>query len=271
MKHFTLSFLVILSGVFCAIGQLCNAGAEMIEIGKESMWVIGSAQNGVDIEFTITDHEGRKIGYDPRTNKWFHEFPGAYEAPFIYDEKTGNNILIAEPSLEDNQVKDYQTKAELNVTNGDYIVEVIGKGLTEYDLTVILRREKEGSTYRQTKKHFAGVTDKDFTSKFKMTYCNDPAKDPGDGVRIAVIGSLKQDIALSRKIGWIDNDGIMNSLVKQADAVEASIGKGNMETAKNQMNALINEVNAQKGKHISDKAIKVLVEDIQYIMDGLAK
>ncbi|MBI4822796.1 MAG: hypothetical protein HY805_00985 [Nitrospirae bacterium] len=67
----------------------------------------------------------------------------------------------------------------------------------------------------------------------------------------------------------INNDGIMQSLLKKIEAVEDSIARGQNKTARNQLNAFINEVNAQKDKHISDKTVKILLEDAQYILETL--
>ena len=88
-------------------------------------------------------------------------------------------------------------------------------------------------------------------------------------MRVATSGSLKQDITLARKVGWIDNDGIMTSLLKKAEAIEASIQKDRKKTTENLIKAFINEVNAQAGKHISKEAVKMLTEDANYIMNNL--
>ncbi|HLE09375.1 MAG TPA: hypothetical protein VI914_07080, partial [Thermodesulfobacteriota bacterium] len=58
------------------------------------------------------------------------------------------------------------------------------------------------------------------------------------------------------------------SLLKKAEAAEESIERGNTRAAENELNALINEVEAQRGKHITDDAAKMLIEDAQYIIDN---
>jgi hypothetical protein len=58
--------------------------------------------------------------------------------------------------------------------------------------------------------------------------------------------------------------GTENSLVKKADNACAKFNEGNIQAAVNILNAFINEVEAQKGKKISEEDATVL---IQYVLN----
>jgi len=219
-----------------------GAGIQINSHGKKG----GAFLSKATVPFIVIDTQGHRVGYDPRSNQEYNEFEGSYGTSGIDDI--------------------YTEEAYIKPVDGNYMIEVIGEGLMEFSISFAIFRDKS-----EGMKSFIvqGLTDKGLTSKFQMTYNSDPSQPVGSVVRVASPSSLKQDIALSRKIGWIDSDGIMMSLYKKAEAIEKSISKGDNGTAKNQLEALINEINAQKGKHINDEAVKMLLEDAQYLMEHL--
>lgn len=78
--------------------------------------------------------------------------------------------------------------------------------------------------------------------------------------------SLKEQ---AYSLGWIDNKGILNSLDQKLEAAKKNIQKGKIKTAKNILNAFINEVEAQKGKHLSSEAYALLKFNAQYLIENL--
>lgn len=60
--------------------------------------------------------------------------------------------------------------------------------------------------------------------------------------------------------GWIDNKGINNSLNKKVENVKNNYEKGKTNTALNGLKAFQNELNAQRGKHISEECYQLLFE-----------
>jgi 5'-nucleotidase / UDP-sugar diphosphatase len=70
--------------------------------------------------------------------------------------------------------------------------------------------------------------------------------------------------------GLIDNDGILNSLLSKLDAANASWEKGNTKAFINSMQAFINFVMAQSGKHIdAENAAEALIADSEWILNSL--
>jgi hypothetical protein len=71
-------------------------------------------------------------------------------------------------------------------------------------------------------------------------------------------GSLSSLVDELLAAGLIDNGGIANSLTSKSDAAAAQAAQGNTTAAKNQLNAFINELNAQAGKHVTPQAFQLL-------------
>ncbi|UCH89332.1 MAG: right-handed parallel beta-helix repeat-containing protein [Thermoplasmata archaeon] len=63
--------------------------------------------------------------------------------------------------------------------------------------------------------------------------------------------------------------GIENSLISKLNNALKSLEKGNIQAAMNQLEAFINEVEAQKGKKISEEDAELLIEAAMLIMETL--
>jgi len=57
------------------------------------------------------------------------------------------------------------------------------------------------------------------------------------------------------KQGWITNPGVVNSLDVKLNTALSALQKQDTTTAKNVLNALLNEVNAQSSKHLTSEAV----------------
>lgn len=73
------------------------------------------------------------------------------------------------------------------------------------------------------------------------------------------------------KYNWITNQGILNSLNVKLNAAKESIAKGNNKTAVNQLNAFINELDAQKGKQVNENAWALLRANAEYLISKLGE
>jgi len=58
--------------------------------------------------------------------------------------------------------------------------------------------------------------------------------------------------------GWIDNKGIYNSLYKKLENAKKHLEKGKTKQAINQLNAFLNHLESQKGKHVNEEAYNLL-------------
>jgi len=72
-------------------------------------------------------------------------------------------------------------------------------------------------------------------------------------------------------LGWISNSGIVNSLDVKLDNAKKKLSQGDNSTAKNILNAFINDVEAQAGKHLTSEAYALLKYNALYLIDNMTK
>jgi hypothetical protein len=72
-------------------------------------------------------------------------------------------------------------------------------------------------------------------------------------------------------LGWISNSGIVNSLDVKLDNAKKKLSQGDNSTAKNILNAFINDVEAQVGKHLTSEAYALLKYNALYLIDNMTK
>jgi len=83
------------------------------------------------------------------------------------------------------------------------------------------------------------------------------------------IDKLKIEIENCWADGEIDNQGIVTSLLAELNAAQKLIDDGKIDQAKNILEAFINEVEAQSGRHITLEAADILIESAEYILSHL--
>lgn len=71
------------------------------------------------------------------------------------------------------------------------------------------------------------------------------------------------------KQGWIDNRGIANSLDAKLNAAQVSLADNDTITAQNQLNALLHEIDAQAGKHLTSEAVSLLKFNTQFLISQI--
>jgi hypothetical protein len=86
---------------------------------------------------------------------------------------------------------------------------------------------------------------------------------------IANPGSLTKAIAELLANGAIDSAGLANSLQQKLDAVQTKLEQGNVKAAGNLLQAFVNELGAQRGKHIAVVAADLLMADARYVIERL--
>ncbi len=71
-------------------------------------------------------------------------------------------------------------------------------------------------------------------------------------------------------LGWIDNQGIVNSLDVKLDNAKQHLEKGQTTPAINDLQAFVNELEAQKDKHVSSEAYALLKYNAEYLIQKLS-
>ena len=79
----------------------------------------------------------------------------------------------------------------------------------------------------------------------------------------ATVTGLMNGVTRFYNEGKIDNRGIYNALMAKLNAMTARASR----TAANELQAFINQVSAQSGKHITRAAAELLIADAQWILD----
>lgn len=86
--------------------------------------------------------------------------------------------------------------------------------------------------------------------------------------RVVSVQNLINDLSELKNLNLIDNGGIYNSLLAKA-TISQIINLINKNTSLNILNSLLNELNAQRGKHITEDAYQILLYDVNYLKNNL--
>jgi hypothetical protein len=90
-----------------------------------------------------------------------------------------------------------------------------------------------------------------------------------DFALVATVDNLVETIAALRRSGFIDSDGVAQSLSAKAEAAMKQAHSGNQTAALHQLQALLIELRAQSGQHVTTAAADLLAADVEYVMAHL--
>ncbi len=202
---------------------------------------------GDEVEILVTDPLGRKIGFDPSTATDFREIStAAYFRDSLNDDVTGTPDQEISHSVEINQP-----------SAGIYRITATGLKASSY-LIDIHAFATDGSAL--TPLTVSGISGSGSTGTVDINLAPTP-----DGVisatRVASYGSTLGDIANSLQLTLIDNQGIANALSSKIEAASAASDRRDYTSERNNLNAFIQQVNAQANKHIKGIAPEVLLAD----------
>jgi hypothetical protein len=94
--------------------------------------------------------------------------------------------------------------------------------------------------------------------------------DPPDPFDAGVFtDTLRSFTTQACNLKWIDNKGICQSLQTKLKNVQKQLSKGKTKTAINDLQAFINEVEAQKGKHLTSEGYGLLYYNGEYLLKKL--
>jgi hypothetical protein len=85
----------------------------------------------------------------------------------------------------------------------------------------------------------------------------------------ATIESLHHCVQHALTEGHIDNAGVAQSLLAKLDSAQAALDRGKTEAAIKKLQAFMQEVAAQSGKHIVAEHAGHLLEHAQHVLDAL--
>ncbi|MFO7888919.1 MAG: hypothetical protein R6V04_01115 [bacterium] len=88
---------------------------------------------------------------------------------------------------------------------------------------------------------------------------------------ISLAEMMTADVEDAYKKGWIDNKGIYNSLSKKLENAQKQLEKGKTKQALNHLNAFLNQLKAQKGKHVNEEAYNLLHFNVEALIERMEK
>jgi hypothetical protein len=97
-----------------------------------------------------------------------------------------------------------------------------------------------------------------------------PTPPPVDFEPIVFLQTIQRYEEQALKLGWIDSPGIASSLDAKLNAAQQAMQAGDNNTAVNILGALVNEVDAQAGKHLSSEAVALLKFNAQFLVSKIS-
>jgi hypothetical protein len=197
------------------------------------------------MEYCITDPLNRKTGY------------------IISSQKTADiqNVIKEIPDSQYLNQGSFKTFRLLSPLSGDYKLQVVGIRDGGYKMAFTL----VGAGTSLDHKLFRGISriiSPGTIHNYQITYDRDDVS-KSQLIKIVSPQEIKDSLNIASKFHWIDNNGILNSLAKKIENAESAIDRGQIDSAINILGAFINEVQAQKGKHIKNEAADTLIDDAQ--------
>jgi len=96
-----------------------------------------------------------------------------------------------------------------------------------------------------------------------------PVAPPATFVPLDFLKQIQDYKEQSLARGWIKNAGIANSLDAKLNAAQLALTRGDANPARNQLNALLNEVDAQSGKQLTSEAGALLKFNTQFLISNI--
>jgi hypothetical protein len=191
----------------------------------------------------VTDPTGLRTGFDSATGSAVQNI--SHSAAFVDsldDDVTGvvdtapvRSVLVNSP------------------VSGNYEISITGLTVGQYTLSATVI-STDGTIQNQIQ--IPGISDLESNASVQLTISLETGSNPKASVK-ATFASTLADINNGLLLGFIDSQGIANSLGKK---IENAANAAGLQRA-NALNAFINEVNAQSGKHITGTVPQILLQD----------
>jgi hypothetical protein len=156
---------------------------------------------------------------------------------------------------------------DVSVTSAGNIFAVdTGGQVTEFrsDGSLVMRYSSSGSENGQFNTPF-GIAADDFGN----VYVADTFNHRIQKFYVPSISGISNTVDTNTQNGKIDNQGISQSLNSKLADAQSFISQGNIQNAKTTLNALINEVTRQSGKHIDPQVAQLIINEATALINSL--
>lgn len=168
------------------------------------------------------------------------------------EDKVSPEIKIISP-----QSKDYLRSDVLNI---EVSASDIDSGIMFLDVffdgVQVLNNSEEDLFFRGLGLHSVSASSSDYVGNASSTVVNFRL--------IATDQSLIKDIERSYLLGWINDFKVKESLIKKTKDASVSSGK----TRLNILKSIISQLDAQKDKHVNERAYRLLLEDVNWLISN---
>ncbi|PIP74303.1 MAG: hypothetical protein CO135_02535 [Candidatus Levybacteria bacterium CG_4_9_14_3_um_filter_35_16] len=209
------------------------------------------------IELLVTDPQNNKTGkyFDNGTLQSVNEINNAsysFQEPIsnpnnqnlLEDLGTGvNEFLLPEPP------------------DGEYEIKLSSDKTEIYEINISTFQEDGNDELNKIK----GVISSNNDEIIEISYSQN---NTSEIKRFVSFQSLIDDINEAKNLKFIKNNGVYNSLLTKV-VISQIVNQINKNVSKNFLNSLLNELNAQRGKHITEDAYQILFYDASYLKNHL--
>lgn len=210
-----------------------------------------------NVEMLIIDPQGRKLGYDPYLNKRFNEIPFSGIGAATIDTHT-------EDGPEDDPNMPDLDASISRPTNGNYQILLTGTRLAVCGINPFAEHEK-GPVTNTTAWCLIDSNDV-VTFHFRYNYKN---KDSTFVQKVVDLDQLRQDLVLSRRIGWITDEELYDQLQEAVDELEEELEEE--QDPEEVLEALneFSEILQAPSESIQPDAVELLMEDTRILKANL--
>jgi len=207
----------------------------------------------------VIDMQGRMSGMNP--DSLIDAWGGSEEINQIPKTEVDSQNIASDEESEYGKPQD-KTAWFITIADGgkqtySIVVKGIVSGVQRFTFSAFYAGER---TLRPD--YFINVlVGQDKYCRFQVTY------DPANYSKIVTIDrgttatKLMDALDVSCKIGDIDSNGICQSLKAKLVAISGSIGVNNVNAAKGELTAFLNELKAQGGKHVKEPSLSILLDE----------
>ena len=197
-------------------------------------------------EFLLTNPQGKREGYSSPGNRPFREINNSYgwEGPFDVDPESE---VVPEFTFDDREA-----------TFGGYQVLIRGTRPIVYS-AVLSAFRMEGGTDGEGME-ICGIIDSGFSNSIQFDL-NTAAYTPFNFRKVVGLELLRQDVELSRKIGFIKDTVVAGDLLAVLNSYSSFSRNGDTAGSNNSMDEFVSIARNQKGVTIDSIVADVLVAD----------
>lgn len=231
------------------------------EVGAERH-TLGIALHVPPALLYVIDPQGRRAGMDPNGpvsptggGRKINEMPNT--------GVESQNIASDEPETEgEGQATTMWNLGLYDVPAGTYIVVLKGLQLGETEVHVDAHRRGYVPPAIKTGMFVVPGIERRLQVQF------DPENNLSVDVhRVVDRADLPRDVDAACRLGQIAPEGVCQSLRAKAEAAAKALKRGRTKAARGAVNAFLNELKAQGGKHVQEPALTILREEAEALLN----